>query len=146
MKGETKFIPDGYSTVTPYLIVSSITDTIQFLKNAFDAKEIRTMVGKDGTPNHSEVEVGSSKVMMGQASGEWRAQPGQFYVYVEDADSTYQRALQAGAKSIMEPKDQFYGDRHGGVIDPVGNTWWIATHIEDVSDEEMERRHAASGR
>jgi PhnB protein len=80
--------------------------------------------------------------MMGEAQGEWRPMPCALYVYLENCDAVYQRALQAGATSIMEPADQFYGDRHGAVKDPCGNLWWIATHIEDVSNEEIARRTA----
>ena len=80
---------------------------------------------------------------MGEASGEWKPMPSTLYLYVPDADATYQRALEAGATSVQEPEDQFYGDRHGGVKDPSGNLWWVATHIEDVSSEEIARRAAA---
>jgi len=78
--------------------------------------------------------------MVGQARGEWKERPATLYLYVENTDDTYQRAMAAGAKSLMEPADQFYGDRNAGVEDPQGNWWWIATHVEDIPPEEMERR------
>ena len=79
-------------------------------------------------------------MLAGARPPEWPAQSASFYLYVADCDATYKKAIAAGATSIMEPADQFYGDRHGGVKDASGNSWWIATHIEDVSDEEMKRR------
>jgi PhnB protein len=85
-------------------------------------------------------------LMMGQAKGEWKATTTSIYMYVEDVDKIYRRAVDAGGVSVQEPQDMFYGDRHGGVKDPSGNTWWIATHKEDVSPEEIERRmHAYAG-
>jgi uncharacterized glyoxalase superfamily protein PhnB len=81
--------------------------------------------------------------MIGEAGGQWQPMPCNLYVYVPDTDATYRRALAAGAVSIMEPSDQYYGDRNAGVKDPCGNSWWLATHKEDVSAEEMQRRAAA---
>jgi PhnB protein len=89
---------------------------------------------------HAEVRIGDSILMMGEASEEFPPMPGSFYVYVEDTDAAYQRALDAGAETLMEPADQFYGDRNAGVWDSCGNSWWIATHIEDVPEEEIGRR------
>jgi uncharacterized glyoxalase superfamily protein PhnB len=94
----------------------------------------------DGTIMHAEVRIGDSPVMMGEARGEHKPMPGSIYLYVDDTDATYRRALQAGATSLMEPADQFYGDRSASVVDPVGNHWFIATHIEDVPPEELARR------
>jgi PhnB protein len=136
-------IPKGYHTVTPYLVVQGVPKLIDFLKQAFDAQEIMRMPRPDGTIMHAEVRVGDSAVMMGEARGEFKPMPGSLYLYVDDTDATYQRALQAGATSLMEPANQFYGDRHAGVADPVGNHWWIATHIEDVLPEELARRAEA---
>ena len=136
-------IPEGYHTVTPYLVVQGVPKLIDFLKQAFDAQEIMRMPRPDGTIMHAEVRVGDSAVMMGEARGEFKPMPGSLYLYVDDTDATYQRALQAGATSLMEPADQFYGDRHAGVVDAVGNHWWIATHIEDVLPEELARRAEA---
>jgi PhnB protein len=135
-----KPIPEGYHTVIPYLTVAGVDRLLEFLKRAFDAEEVHRMARPDGTIGHAQVRIGDSHVMMGGATDRWKARPGAIYLYVEDTDATYLRALEAGATSLMEPADQFYGDRNAGVEDPVGNYWWIATHKEDVSLEEMERR------
>jgi PhnB protein len=135
-----KPIPEGYHSVTPYLVVQGVPTLLDFLKRAFDATEIFRMPRPDGTIMHAEVKIGDSIVMMGEATGEFQPMPGSLHLYVNDADATYQRALQAGATSIMEPADQFYGDRSAGVQDTVGNRWWIATHREDVPPEELRRR------
>jgi PhnB protein len=133
-------IPHGYHSVTPYLIVREVPKLLDFLKQAFSAQEIMRMPQPDGTIMHAEVRIGDSAIMMGEARGEHNPMPGSIYLYVNDADATYQRALQAGASSQMEPADMFYGDRHASVIDPVGNHWSIATHIEDVPPDELARR------
>ena len=136
-------IPEGFHTVTPYLVVQGVPRLVDFLKGAFDAQEIMRMPRPDGTIMHAEVRIGDSVVMMGEAMGDFKPMPGSLYLYVADTDDTYQRALQAGATSTMEPADQFWGDRHAGVVDPVGNHWWIATHTEDVPPEELAKRAAA---
>lgn len=133
-------IPEGYQTITPYLTVDDTSKLLTFLTQAFDAKIIFAMKDDTGTPGHAEVKIGTSMIMMGKARGEWKALPCSLYVYVPDVDATYNRALAAGGTSLREVADQFYGDRSGGVMDPCGNFWWIATHIEDVSEEELERR------
>lgn len=143
MTSNVKPIPDGFHSVTPYLIVEGVAGLIDFLKQAFDAVEKERLPGPDGKVGHGEVRIGDSVVMMGEASGEWKPMPGAIYLYVNDTDATYKRALAAGATSLMEPSDQFYGDRNAGVKDPCGNMWWIATHKEDVSPEELTRRAAA---
>lgn len=139
-----KPIPDGYHAVTPYLVVQGAAKLIDFLKHAFEAQEIERLTRPDGAIGHAEVKIGDSIVMMGEAGGEWTPMPGSLYLYVNDADATYKRALQAGATSTMEPTDQFYGDRSAGVKDPVGNQWWIATHKEDLSREELAKRAQAA--
>jgi PhnB protein len=123
-----KPIPDGYHTVTPYLIVEGASSLIEFLKEAFDAQ---------GTIMHAEVRIGDSVIMLSDVMGVRKPMPTAIYLYVNDADATYQRALQGGATSVMEPANQFYGDRQGIVKDPVGNYWWITTHIEDVPCKEL---------
>ncbi len=135
-----KPIPDGYHTVTPYITVEDPGAVIDFLKKAFDAQETFAMRDDKGKVQHAEVKVGSSMLMLGGSHDQWKARPGNFYVYVEDCDASYKRALGAGGKSLSEPQDQFYGDRHGGVTDAQGNNWWIATHIEDVGSADLERR------
>ncbi|SRR5712691_9964760 len=138
-----KPIPEGYHTVTPYLTVQGATTLIDFLTQAFDAKELERMTRPDGAIGHAQVRIGDSVVMISESRGEWKPMPGAIYLYVNDTDAAYTRALRAGATSLMEPADQFYGDRNAGVKDPVGNLWWIATHKEDVSQDEMARRAAA---
>jgi uncharacterized glyoxalase superfamily protein PhnB len=141
-----KPIPDGYHTVTPYLVVEGAAKLIDFLKQAFGAEEIFRMPGPGGQIGHAEVRIGDSVIMMSDATAEYRPMPSMIHLYVNDADAFYKRALQAGATSLREPADQFYGDRTAGVKDPVGNQWYIATHKEDVSFEELEKRAKAAGK
>ena len=136
-------IPEGYHTVTPYLTVQGTAKLIDFLKQAFEAVETERLPRPDGAIGHAEVRIGDSVVMMADSGGERKPMSSAIYLYVGDVDSVYQRALQAGATSMMEPANQFYGDRSAGVQDPCGNQWWIATHIEDVSPEELAKRAAA---
>jgi PhnB protein len=135
-----KPIPEGFHTVTPYLLVTDARRLIEFLKQAFGAELVHLSTRPDGGVMHAQVRIGDSPVMMGEVTGEWKPMLGSLYLYVPDTDAVYRRALQAGGTSVMEPADQFYGDRNAGVKDPVGNVWWIGTHIEDVSEEEMARR------
>jgi PhnB protein len=138
-----KPIPEGYHTVTPYLVVSGVAQLIDFLKEAFAAEETVRMAQPDGTVNHAEMRIGDSLVMMGEASEEHEAIPAMLHLYVEDVDRVFRRAVKAGGTVLSEPADKFYGDRMGGVKDASGNQWWIATHIEDVSPEEIGRRQEA---
>jgi PhnB protein len=135
-----KPIPDGYHTITPYLMVEGASSLIEFLKEAFDAEETERVGRPDGTIMHAQVRIGDSVVMLSDVMGEWNPMPTSIYLYVNDVDATYQRALQAGATSMIEPANQFYGDRHGSLKDPAGNYWSIATHIEDVPREELAKR------
>ena len=135
-------IPEGYRTVTPFLHVAEAAKLIDFLQQAFAAKVVYRMDAPDGSVKHAEVKIGDSMVMIGQAP-EGQNMPSMLYLYVPDTDALYISAIAAGATSIREPADQFYGDRSGGVRDFCGNQWWIGTHIEDVSSEEMKRRMAA---
>jgi PhnB protein len=139
-----KPIPEGYHTLTPYIVVPGVAKLIDFLKEAFDAKELHRMAGPDGRIMHAELRIGDSPLMLGEPMGEWKAMPCLIYLYVEDTDAFYHRALKAGATSMMEPADQFYGDRNAGVKDAAGNLWWIATHKEDVAPEEMKKRSEAA--
>jgi PhnB protein len=127
-----KPIPEGYHTVTPYLVVKGAAQLIDFLKQAFDAEEIQRMALPDGTISHAEVRIGDSVVMLGEAQGEYPSMPAMLHLYVEDVDTVYQRVLGAGATSLREPVNEFYGDRIGGVRDSFGNQWWIATHMESL--------------
>jgi len=145
MPNTVKPIPDGYHTITPYLTVMGVAKLIEFIKQAFDATVMECMMRADGTVQHAQAKIGDSIIMMGEAQGEWQPRPSTLYLYVSDVDATYRRAIQAGATSLREPANHFYGDRSGGVQDTSGNQWWIATHIEDVSREEMARRAQAAG-
>jgi PhnB protein len=138
-----KPIPDGYHTVTPYLTVRDVPRLIEFVQQAFGATEILRMPGPDGAIAHAEVAIGDSRVMMGEANPASPAMPANLHLYVVDTDALYHLALQAGATSLREPQEMFYGDRMAGVRDPVGNHWWIATHKEDLSPAELARRSAA---
>lgn len=135
-----KPIPEGYHTITPYLIVNDGSKFIDFAKKAFGAKELFRHNTKDGKIMHAEIKIGDSIIMLSEASSQFPVKSGLFNMYVQDCDATYKQALDAGATSTMEPTNQFYGDRSAGVKDPYDNTWWISTHVEDVSPEEMKKR------
>ncbi len=134
-----KPVPDGYHSVTPYLTVKGAAQLIGFLKEAFGAEETFRMGGD--RVMHAEVRIGDSMVMLGDAPDQ--PMPAMIHLYMPDVDAVYRRALTAGATSEREPADQFYGDRSAGVRDAFGNVWWIATHVEDVPPEELQRRAAA---
>jgi uncharacterized glyoxalase superfamily protein PhnB len=135
-----KPIPDGWHVVTPYLLVPDTQAQIEFIVDGLGGREIMAMRTPDGAPMHAETELGDSKIMMGLASEQFRAMPSMLYVYVEDVDAVYRQALDIGGESLQEPKDQSYGDRTAAVKDVNGNHWYLATHIEDLSDEELHRR------
>jgi len=135
-----KPVPEGYHTVTPYLVVPGAAGVIDFLKKAFGAEETTRMAGPDGKVAHAEVKIGDSIVMLGEASEQWQPMPAMLYLYLPDVDAVYQRALDAGGESVKKPENQFYGDRSAMVKDSAGNLWGIATHVEDVPPEEMEKR------
>lgn len=135
-----KAVPEGYHTVTPYLVVKGAGRVIDFVKQAFDADVQISLELPGGVIAHGEATIGDSKVMISEARGDMETGPTSLYLYVGDCDAVYAKAVAAGGESIMEPADMFYGDRHGGVTDPAGNQWWIATHIEDVAAEELEQR------
>jgi PhnB protein len=146
-----KPIPDGYHSVTPYLIVRGGAQALEFYKKALGAKEVMRMPGPDGKVGHAEIRIGDSHIMLAdehpergvvgpQALG---GSPVGLCVYVENVDAVFDRAVSAGAKVVHPVKDQFYGDRSGTVDDPFGHRWTIATHKEDVSPEEMQRRMQA---
>jgi PhnB protein len=139
-----KPIPDGYHTVSPYIVVPGVAKLIDFAKQAFGATEVHVSKRPDGSVQHAEIKIGDSIVMMGEAQSGGKNFPAMLHLYVDGVDAVYRRALEAGAKSLREPADQPYGDRSGGVEDAFGNQWWISTHIEDVSSDEMERRAKAA--
>ena len=138
-----KPVPEGFHTVVPYLTVDDAGALINFIEEAFDAKVTYCMKDDDGTVRHAEAKIGDSMIMIGQARDEWKSRPGMLCLYVPDCDALYKKALDAGAKVVREMADQPYGDRSGGVEDSQGNHWWISTHVEDVSPEELERRMKA---
>lgn len=143
-KSAVQAIPKGYHTITPFLVVDGAKKVIEFLKKAFDAQQITLMPG-DGPDKvgHAELKIGDSIVMMGDAMADQKATPSMLYLYVEDADAMFKRAKQAGGTIVKEMENQFYGDRTGCIKDPCGNIWWVATHVEDVSADELKRRHDA---
>lgn len=121
--------PEGYHTVTTYLLVSDAARLLDFARDGLGARELSRHVDDDGRVRHAEIQIGDTIVMLGQAEGEFPPMPSMLYHYVADADASYERALAAGATSVRPPADQHYGDRSGGVIDPVGNQWWFATPL-----------------
>lgn len=133
-------IPAGYHTVTPYIVVEGADRLIAFLRQTFDADTTMRMDGPEGSVGHAEVKIGDSKIMLADANEQASAVTGMLHVYVDDCDGVYARALEAGATSLQEPENQFYGDRMAGVRDAFGNQWWIATHVEDVPEDELTRR------
>jgi PhnB protein len=140
-----KAIPEGFHTVTPYVTASDANAVIEFLQRAFDATLVERIDDGKGRIRHAQVKVGDSFVMLTDGNDDCTPAPASFYLYLSDVDAAYARALRAGGESIMEPADQFYGDRNAGVRDASGNTWWLATHIEDVSSEEIARRARSAG-
>jgi PhnB protein len=155
MARRAKFIPAGFQTATPYLILRDAARAIEFYKQAFGATELTRHADPSGKIRHAEIRIGSSPLML---TDEWPdfpawqspqsrgGTPVHIYLYVEDADAVFARAIQAGATQLLPMQDQFYGDRSGGVTDPFGHVWYIATHVEDLSEEEMRERAAAAGR
>jgi uncharacterized glyoxalase superfamily protein PhnB len=137
-----KPIPEGYRTVTPYLVNRGADQVIKFAENAFGAKEKMRLPGPNGTIGHAEIEIGDSLIMIADADERNNEMPAMIHLYLADVDTVYRRAIDAGATSIQEPQDQFYGDRNAGVQDSAGNKWYISTHVEDVPPEEMDRRVA----
>ncbi len=130
-KGES-YRSEGAPTLQPYLHPLRAEPVINFLKLAFGAEDLGRHTTPDGVIHHVTLKIGNAQMEMGEAQGPYQPMPTMFYLYVEDCDALYKRALSVGATSISEPKDQPYGDRSGGVIDPFGNKWYIATHIKDM--------------
>lgn len=155
MSNPVKPVPEGFRTVTPYVIVSDAAAAIDFYRRAFGAAEVMRHTDASGNIRHAEIRIGDSLLMI---AGEFDyagivartplslgGASLHLYLYVEDADALFRQALAAGAKEATPVQDQFYGDRTGGLTDPFGHVWWIATHVEDVSPEELQRRMAAQG-
>jgi uncharacterized glyoxalase superfamily protein PhnB len=130
-------------TITPYFHVDGAAGFIDFVREAFGGEETYRAPDEKGAILHASVRVGDSIIELSDSTGEFPATRQAVHIYLPDIDAAYARAIAAGASSIREPANQFYGDREGSVRDPFGNSWYIATHVEDVSDEEMERRMKA---
>jgi PhnB protein len=153
MSNSVKPIPDGYYTVTPYLIVQGAAEAIEFYKKAFGAKELYRMPGPGGKVMHAEIKIGNSPIMLADEFPDMGHRgpkalggtPVSIVLYVEDVDRLADQAVAAGAKVMRPVVDQFYGDRSGTFADPYGHVWTIATHKEDVPHEEMMKRMAAMG-
>jgi PhnB protein len=134
--------PEGYHTVTPVVVVAGAAKLIDFAKQAFGAEEMMRAPGPGGAIMHAEIKVGDSIIMLSDPMrGE--SMTASLYLYVDNADAVFKRAVAAGATSDMEPTDMFWGDRMGSLKDPFGNHWTVATHKEDVSPEEMGKRMEA---
>jgi len=135
-----KPIPEGYHSLTTFIMATDAHKLSDFLKKAFNAKEKSIHLTPDGKIMHAEIVIGDSILMLSEGNERYPSQPAMVYLYTEDVDGFYKKAIAAGAVSLREPTDEFYGDRSAGIKDPSGNQWWIATHIEDVSPDEMKKR------
>lgn len=143
---DVKPIPDGYTAITPYLIVEDAAGYLAFVTEAFGAVERLRIPMGEGLIGHAEVEIGGAVLMLSDAAPpDFPATSSQLHLYVEDVDAVYAQAVSAGATAVAEPADQFYGDRIARVTDPSGNVWSIACHVEDVDMDELMRRIAAMG-
>ena len=142
------YIPEGYNSVTPYLVIKGAAKAIEYYKSVFDAKEVFRMDGPDGKVGHAELQIGNSRIMladentaMGNRSAETiGGSPVSLYIYMPDCDAVVEKATAKGAKILKPVQDQFYGDRSGFFQDPFGHLWGVATHKEDVSPQEMKER------
>jgi PhnB protein len=151
MTTAVKPVPDGYHTATPYIICRGAAKAIDFYKQAFGAEELMRLAGPDGKIGHAEIRIGDSPIMLADEHPEMGAVSPQsiggtavgILLYVPDVDAVFRRAIAAGATVERPVEDKFYGDRMGGVIDPFGHRWYIGTHKEDLSTEEVTRRAAA---
>lgn len=151
MSKSTKPVPERYRTVTPYLMVRRAEQAIEFYKRAFNAKERGRMQGPDGRVMHAELQIGDSVVFLcdefpemgGKSPEALKGSPVSLFLYVENVDDWFARAVNAGATVKTPVEDQFWGDRWGTLTDPFGHEWQVATHVEDVSQEELEKRSAA---
>lgn len=147
MAHKVKAIPEGYHSISPSLTCKNAAQAIEFYKKAFNAEEIMRMPSPDGKISHAELRIGDSLIFLNDEMGPVGTSTGtprmQLFLYVEDADKTFNSALGAGAKVEMALENQFWGDRYGKLIDPFGHQWGIATHVEDVAPAEISKRAAA---
>lgn len=148
MKCEINYKPEGHNSVSPYLMVHDAANAIEFYKKAFNAVELFRMPGANGKIGHAEIKIGDTVVMLADEVPEAQCQGPislkgtavMLHVYVDDVDAIFKQAVSGGATIIREVQDQFYGDRSGGIRDPYGHVWFIATHQENVSIEELSKR------
>ncbi len=148
-----KPIPDDYPQVMPYLIVDGASEAIEFYRRVFGAGERMRMDGPDGKVGHAELQIGDAVIMLADENHQMGIEgprsvggtPVTIHIYVEDADAAFERAVQGGARSLRAVEDRFYGDRSGQFEDPYGHRWNVATHVEDIDDEEMQRRATEAG-
>jgi len=151
MAGKVKPIPEGYGAVTPYLIVKGAAAAIDFYTKVFGATERMRMPGPNGKIGHAEIQIGAANIMLADENPQMDARspktvggsPVGLVLYVENVDKTVEKAVGAGAKVKSQVEDKFYGDRMGTIEDPFGHVWYVGTHVEDVSPEEMRRRMEA---
>jgi len=141
-------IPDGYTSVTPYIVCSDVAKAIEFYQRAFGAEELARMPGPDGKGvMHAEIQIGNGRIMMSEENPNWKIKspttlggtPVSIQLYVEDCDRAFKRAVDAGATATMPPSDRFWGDRYSTLVDPFGHQWGIATHIQDLTPEQMQQ-------
>jgi PhnB protein len=145
---EVSYIPEGYNSITPYLVIKGAAEAIEYYKNVFGATEVMRMAQPDGRIGHAELKIGNSHIMLADEFPEMEhrgplslgSSPVSMLLYVEDVDKIVERAVAAGAKILKPVQDQFYGDRSGFIQDPFGHLWGVATHKEDVSPQEMKER------
>jgi len=148
---DVKPIPEGFSTVTPYLYVKGAAKAIELYKSAFGATEIVRVPGPNATIAHAEIKIGDSRIMLGEERPEMGARSPQalggtpivLHLYVDNVDGVFKKAIDAGAKQDRPIKNEFYGDRTGTLTDPFGFQWHVATHVEEISQEELKKRMAA---
>jgi PhnB protein len=146
MANTVRPVPEGYHTATPYLICKGAADAIEFYKKAFGAKEIMRMPMPGGKLGHAEIKIGDSHIMLADENPEsgiyapqhYGGTPVSILLYVEKVDAVFNQAVSAGAKAIRPPQDMFYGDRTSWITDPFGHSWYIHTHVKDVSSAEMQ--------
>lgn len=151
MSTTVKAIPDGYHSVTPYLIIKGAAEAIEFYKKAFGATELFRMPQPDGRIGHAEIQIGDSRLMLADEYPEMTyvspttlgGSPVSIMLYVEDVDTVFKQAVASGATEQRPLEDKFYGDRMGSLVDPYGHVWHVGTHKEDVTPDEMEKRLAA---
>jgi len=151
LMSQVKAIPEGYHSVTPYLILGKAAAAIEFYKKAFGAKELYRLSGPEGKVGHAEIQIGNSRIMLADEFPEMDTRgpksmggsPISLMIYLENVDQAFAQALKAGAKEVRPLENQFYGDRSGTVLDPFGYKWTLATHVEDLSMEEMRKRSDA---